>query len=66
MTVAVCDSGPLTHLWQIDAWYLFRTFDALHLAVQVVSEIEGHVDLPQLAPLSGCVGEQHLVTLNSL
>jgi hypothetical protein len=32
MTTAVCDSGPLTHLWQIGQWQAFGTFDAIHMS----------------------------------
>jgi hypothetical protein len=39
MTSAVCDSGPLTHLWQIGQWQAFSTFDALHVPTQVAQEL---------------------------
>ena len=43
-----CDTGPLTHLWQIDLWPAFAVFDEIHLSVQVAGEIQQHVDLDQL------------------
>ena len=59
MTQAVCDSGPLTHLWQIDLWQVFGTFQSLHLAAQVAQEIREHVPLEQLNPLTGCTLHIH-------
>jgi predicted nucleic acid-binding protein len=53
MTSAVGDSGPLTHLWQIDQWRAFRTFHSVHLAAQVAREVSAHVDLDQMTSLSG-------------
>jgi len=46
--IIVCDTGPLTHLWQIDLWPAFAVFDEIHLPVQVANEIQQHVDLDQL------------------
>ena len=54
MIVVVCDTGPLTHLWQIDLWSAFQAFDAIHLTEQVVSEIEQYVTLSQLKNLAQC------------
>ena len=51
MTTAVCDSGPLTHLWQIGLPVLFGTFEVLHIAEQVVTEVQRHVPLEQVAIL---------------
>jgi len=31
VTRAVCDSGPLTHLWQVHQWFTLGTFDAQSL-----------------------------------
>jgi len=53
MTRAVCDSGPLTHLWQISQWQAFRTFDTLHVSTQVAEEVERHVQLTQMMDLAG-------------
>ena len=54
MTSAVCDSGPLTHLWQIGQWQAFRTFNALHVPEQVAREVARHVSLAQLTVVTGC------------
>ncbi len=44
----ICDSGPLTHLWQIGLWPAFEIFNETHLPVQVANEVQQHVDLDQL------------------
>ncbi len=49
----VCDSGPLTHLWQIGQWQTFRTFDAIHVAAQVSVEVERHVPLVEMKTYAG-------------
>lgn len=53
MTSAVCDSGPLTHLWQAGQWQAFRTFDTIYVSRQVAGEVERHVPLAQMAALAG-------------
>lgn len=66
MTQAVVDSGPLTHLWQIDLWHTFGTFETLHLAEQVVDEVARHVDLTQLESQAGCRWQQHSVPADNI
>jgi len=61
VTRAVCDSGPLTHLWQIGLWVTFSTFDALHVADQVAQEVGEHVALEQLEDLADCTLHTHTV-----
>ena len=46
--IIICDSGPLTHLWQIGLWPAFEVFDETHLPVQVANEVQQDVDLDQL------------------
>ncbi len=62
MTIAVCDSGPLNHLWQINLWATFGTFKVINLATQVVQEVQHHVDLTQMEPLAGCQLQTHAVS----
>lgn len=62
MTIAVCDTGPLTHLWQIDLAVLFSTFEALHIPTQVVQEVQGHVPLDRLPSLADCQVHVHSVS----
>lgn len=54
MTRAVCDSGPLTHLWQVDLWAAFGTFGHISLATQVAREVRRHAPLDQFERLAGC------------
>jgi len=53
MTSAVCDSGPLTHLWQIGQWQAFSTFDAIYVSAQVAQEVARHVSLAQMVAVAG-------------
>lgn len=62
MTGAVCDSGPLTHLWQIDLWSVFGTFEVLHIAEQVAQEVREHVTLDRMKELAGCALHIHAVS----
>lgn len=66
MTEAVCDSGPLTHLWQIGLWSAFGTFEAIHLVVQVAWEVQEHVPLDHLENLAGCTVHRHDVPQQEL
>lgn len=47
MTTVVCDSGPLTHLWQVGEWRAFGTFTAVHIPQQVAQEVRLHVSLDE-------------------
>jgi len=53
MTSAVCDTGPLTHLWQIGRWQAFSTFDTIHVSTQVAQEVTQHVSLAQMRVVAG-------------
>lgn len=50
---AVCDSGPLTHLWQIELWPVFGTFERIFIAEQVQEEVSSFVDLQHFGSLCG-------------
>ncbi len=63
MRCVVCDTGTLTHLWQIDLWIAFRAFDAIHLPEHVVKEVEQHVELERLpGSASSCTLEVHPIS----
>lgn len=47
MTIAVSDSGPLTHLAQIDLGAALETLAVVHLSTQVVAEVRAYVALAQ-------------------
>lgn len=66
MSSAVCDAGPLTHLWQIHLWIAFRAFDAIHLPEHVVKEIEQHVILEQWKIIVGRTFETHLIASSEI
>lgn len=53
MTSAVCDSGPLTHLWQIDLWSVFSTLRVIHIPESVADEVAGHVVLDDFYKIVG-------------
>jgi predicted nucleic acid-binding protein len=46
---AVCNTGPLTHLWQIQSWSIFSLFETVHVAEQVIAEIAAHADITILS-----------------
>jgi len=46
---AVCNTSPLTHLWQIQSWSIFRLFETVHVAQQVVTELAGYADITRLS-----------------
>ncbi len=66
MMCVVCDSGPLTHLWQIDLWAAFSAFNTIHLADQVVREVRHHVALERLEKLTGCTLKIHIISQNRI
>jgi len=66
MTCIVCDTGPLTHLWQIDLWAAFSAFNTIHLADQVVRELKQHVALKRLKKLAGCALKIHIVSQDQI
>jgi len=53
LTAVVCDSGPLTHFWQIDQWQAFRTFGAMHVPAQVAREVARHAPLAEMPTYTG-------------
>lgn len=47
MICAVCDAGPLTHLWQIRLWTAFKAFTVVYVPEQVAEEVQKHVEFEQ-------------------
>lgn len=66
MICVVCDTGPLTHLWQIDLWSAFSAFDTIHLPEQVVREVEQHVALKQLEKIANCTLKIHEISSSQI
>ncbi len=66
MIRAVSDSGPLTHLWQIDSWQALGTFQSLHIATQVAQEVRKHVALKQLESQAGCALRIHNIPQHTI
>lgn len=66
MTRAVCDSGPLTHLWQIDLWSAFGTFHAVHIPALVADEVAGHVILDRFTEIAGIQPLYHTVSPSTI
>lgn len=62
MTIATCDSGPLTHLWQIDLWAALGTFSSVHIPELVANEVASHVELGRFEELVGSVPLYHTVS----
>ena len=66
MTTVVCDSGPLTHLWQVGQWHAFGTFTAVHIAQQVAEEVRLHVSLDESEQHMGFAISVHDVLLTEV
>jgi len=62
LTTATCDSGPLTHLWQIDLWSALSTLAAIHIPDRVADEVASHVELSRLAEFAGSTPLYHIVS----
>ena len=43
----VCNSGPLTHLWQVKLWPAFQAFSEIYVPDLVMQEVETHVPLAE-------------------
>lgn len=52
MMCAVCNSGPLTHLWQIGLWPAFQAFSAIYVPERVIQEVETHVPLAEFTNIA--------------
>jgi predicted nucleic acid-binding protein len=63
MICAVCDAGPLTHLWQIRLWAAFRAFSVIHVSEQVAEEVRQHIDLQSFESSTGSTLIIHAVSL---
>ena len=52
MMRVVCNSGPLTHLWQIELWPAFQAFSAIYVPDLVIQEVETHVPLAEFTNIA--------------
>ena len=53
MRRVVCNSGPLTHLWQVELWSAFQAFSEIYLPDRVRLEVEAHVPLAEFLNIAG-------------
>ena len=66
MMCVVCDTGPLTHLWQIELWPAFSAFEVVHIPEQVSKELTQHVALERFERQAGCKLNIHPISLDSI